>query len=242
MLSRKTKLFIVLLVAILPLLAGAADPTPPRGFLDNISCIRSGLCGLDDIANGFVELIKMLLGLMGSVALVYFVWGGIVWITAGGNMEKIGRGRSIMVNTILAIVVSFSSYIILNTFVNNLLGANTNFQVSDVCPVTEGDNTPCKNNSPSYICYQGACRTKCDILNAKIQAEATSDTKVNIDPTPVVVERHGYVRGDSLACERVETIELRNTAHFTELCPGDNNFVCVFRQAGRKVLPPIPAP
>lgn len=205
------------------------------GFLDSLQCINQGSCGLDDIATGFVELIKLLLGIMGAVALVYFVWGGIVWITSGGNMEKISRGRNIMINTILAIMVSFSSYIILGFFVNDILGANQKFQVSAECSQA-ADGSPCRGDV--YKCYRGACLTKCDIVNKKILAMPASNAIPPINTITIQPENKTFQRGDSFACEDVANTN--QVAHFEDYCPGNANFVCVFRRHGATQPPPLP--
>lgn len=229
MLRPKNKIFLFILLATLPLAVWASESSQPvRGFLDNLACIQGGNCGLDDIAVGFVALINLLLGMMGAVALVYFIWGGVIWITSGGNMEKVGRGRNIMINTVLAIVVAFSSYIILDFFVNDLLGANKNFAVSAECAEAT-DGTRCK--SGPHQCYKGACLTKCEIVTRKI---ADAPDQPNIPPSEEIVrvDNHDFRRADTFACERVEN--LSSVGHFTDYCPGnDTNFVCVFRRNGR---------
>ncbi len=55
-------------------------------------------------------IINAVLGVVGSVALIMFVYGGIVWMTAGGNEQSITKGRNILMWAAVGIVVIFSSY------------------------------------------------------------------------------------------------------------------------------------
>jgi hypothetical protein len=55
-------------------------------------------------------IINAVLGIVGSVALIMFVYGGIVWMTAGGNEQSITKGRNILMWAAVGIVVIFSSY------------------------------------------------------------------------------------------------------------------------------------
>lgn len=91
----------------LPRIALAVDPFHPLG---NITI---------DLIIG--RVISVILGLMGSISLAMFVYGGITWMTAQGNDEKIKKAKNTIVYSMLGLVVAFSSYAILRTFMNELL-------------------------------------------------------------------------------------------------------------------------
>ncbi len=69
------------------------------------------------------QMIKGLLGVTGAIALFMLVWGGIVWMTSGGNSNRVEQGKNTILWAILGIVIIFMSYIILN-FVFDLIGGN----------------------------------------------------------------------------------------------------------------------
>ncbi len=115
------------------------------GFLDeidNASCMVSGDCTLGDVAQGFTNLTKILIGSIGALALLYFIWGGIKWLTSYGNQQKIQQGRDIMLQTSIALMIAFMSYILVSFFVNNLLPSQTEVQVntSTSYPAEPGQN------------------------------------------------------------------------------------------------------
>ncbi len=56
------------------------------------------------------KIIKAVLGIVGSLALVMFIYGGFTWMLAGGNAEKVTKGRNILVWATIGLVVIFSSY------------------------------------------------------------------------------------------------------------------------------------
>jgi len=115
--------FLLFLFFLVPQVAQA-------GFLDDLSyCTWDGSCGLADIAVGFNSLIKLLLGGMGAVALVYFTWGGIQWLTSGGSAERVNRGKQIMINTVFSIILAFGSYLLVAFFINDVLNASDGFRV-----------------------------------------------------------------------------------------------------------------
>ncbi len=59
------------------------------------------------------SVIGAILGIVGSIALVMFIIGGFQWMTAGGNMEKVKKGRDTLVWATLGLVVVFAAYAIL---------------------------------------------------------------------------------------------------------------------------------
>ena len=57
-----------------------------------------------------VNVIQVLLTLLGSAALLIFIYGGIMMITSAGNEEKLKKARSTLVWAILGLVIILVSY------------------------------------------------------------------------------------------------------------------------------------
>ena len=60
------------------------------------------------------RLIKGILGLSGSVALLMFVYGGVVYLTAQGESERIQRAKNTLIWATMGLAVIFGSYAFLN--------------------------------------------------------------------------------------------------------------------------------
>ena len=58
------------------------------------------------------DLIKYILGFVGVIALVMFIYGGIMWMTSAGNQEKIKTGKETIVWAIIGMAFIFFSYAI----------------------------------------------------------------------------------------------------------------------------------
>lgn len=67
------------------------------------------------------KVIRAVLGLVGSMALVFFIYGGLVWMFAKGNSEKISQAQKILTWSALGLLVIFSSYIVLNFIFSNFV-------------------------------------------------------------------------------------------------------------------------
>ena len=67
-----------------------------------------------DIPTLIGKIIAGALGVVGSIALLMFIFGGLTWMTSGGNDEKIKKGKQIIVWAVFGIIIIFTSYSLLN--------------------------------------------------------------------------------------------------------------------------------
>lgn len=56
------------------------------------------------------RVINVVLGVVGSVFLVMFIYGGVLWMMSSGNNEKIQKGRDTLIWATLGLIVIFASY------------------------------------------------------------------------------------------------------------------------------------
>ena len=68
------------------------------------------------------SVINEVLGVVGSIALLMFIYGGFTWMTAAGNEQKVAKGKEILVWATIGLTVIFSSYALVK-FVFTGLGA-----------------------------------------------------------------------------------------------------------------------
>lgn len=99
-------------------------------LLSGISCIESGNCSLNDILEVAVKATTILLGLSGSIALLFFVYGGIIFLISGGSPDKVTKGKQIIINSVIGIVIIFTSYIIID-FTMKAMGYSGAWNVSN---------------------------------------------------------------------------------------------------------------
>ncbi len=103
---------------------GANDVFGVNPIKDNTSL------GQKDIRVTITEIINVGLGLLGIVAVVIVLAGGFQWMTAGGNEEKIGGAKKLIISGVIGLAIIMSAFAI-TQFVINELGTATdvkNFQ------------------------------------------------------------------------------------------------------------------
>lgn len=81
----------------------------------------TGSAGAPDIYSVINNIITVLLGLTGALALVAFIYGGVLWMVSSGDTGKVEKGKKMIIWALIGLVVVFSSYAVL-TLVFNALG------------------------------------------------------------------------------------------------------------------------
>lgn len=76
---------------------------------------------LNDFVQLAVNVSEKILGLVGSLALLAFVYGGIVFLISGGSSEKVEKGKQILIGAVIGLVIVFASYMIIQ-FTMDALG------------------------------------------------------------------------------------------------------------------------
>ncbi|MBI2644634.1 TrbC/VirB2 family protein [Candidatus Uhrbacteria bacterium] len=99
--------------------AGAAKLCKKGG--ENITCTFNILGNSIPIA--IARIIKAILGIVGSFALFMFVWGGVLWLTAAGQEQRIKQGWNTMVWAAIGMAVIFGAYAITDFVFDALLQA-----------------------------------------------------------------------------------------------------------------------
>jgi len=70
-------------------------------------------CGIVQILELANNLYKEAFKYVGSIALLFFMYGGIVWLTSAGNAQRVEHGRKVLEGALIGLVLIFSSWIII---------------------------------------------------------------------------------------------------------------------------------
>ncbi len=94
------------------------------------NCRDYGNCELNDFIRIVVKYFKTFLGLTGSLALLFFIYGGVMFLISGGSAEKVTQAKQIIISAVVGLVIIFSSYMIID-FVFTALGYNSTSAFGD---------------------------------------------------------------------------------------------------------------
>ena len=92
-------------------------------------CTYTGNCQTCDFAELFINLANYGFSIIGGVALLMFVIGGVFLVMGGANTERLTRGKQVITAAIVGMVIVLCAYLIVN-FVVTALAGSENIQLS----------------------------------------------------------------------------------------------------------------
>lgn len=124
-----------------------------------------------------ISLIEYLFGIIGTLAFIMFIYGGLKMIMSFGSEDKFKEGREAMVNAVIGMVIAFSAYILVN-FTLDVLGVNKDYRAVGQESSQESSNDgsgavsggTCTTNSDcdnQFVCREGACTSLCAAVGGR---------------------------------------------------------------------------
>lgn len=71
------------------------------------------------------RIIGAILGIVGSVALILFIYGGVLWMTSAGNQERVRKGKEVIIWAVLGLGIIFTSYAVVKFIITAFVGTGT---------------------------------------------------------------------------------------------------------------------
>ncbi len=117
--------FSISIFSLVPVLNVSAAEAPPESvqLINPIGGTANDPKGKVEIEEIVGTAIKTVTQIMGSLALLVFVYGGFLWLTSAGNSEHVKKGTSAMLWAAIGIFIIFSSYAIITLIFKGLSGA-----------------------------------------------------------------------------------------------------------------------
>src|SRR3989344_3541677 len=79
--------------------------------------------GTQDVRITIARIIRAALGLLGIVTVVIIIYGGFLWMTAGGNDEQVGKAKKWIYSGIIGLVIIFAAYALTQFIFNQIITA-----------------------------------------------------------------------------------------------------------------------
>lgn len=77
--------------------------------------------GKSNIYQTVGQIIRIILSLLGIVAIVLVIYGGFKWMTAGGSEEKVEEAKKILLSGAIGMVIILSAYALSSFVLGSLL-------------------------------------------------------------------------------------------------------------------------
>lgn len=123
--------FAILALLVLPVVASKAlAATPEVNSTFGIDYVDNGLNGSLGTANTdprliISQIINVLLGFLGVLAVGIILFGGFKWMTAAGNEDKVEEAKKVLSAGVIGLLIVLSSWALATYAINALYTAQT---------------------------------------------------------------------------------------------------------------------
>ena len=95
-----------------------------ESIVDNTSVkYDKGDYTLNDMVLVAVRASRWVLGIVGSLALLMFIYGGLMFLISAGSSDRVSKAKLILIAAVAGLAIVFSSYLIIK-FVLGTMGIN----------------------------------------------------------------------------------------------------------------------
>ncbi len=97
---------------------------PVMTFASDVTGIGTANPGLGeaDVKDIVKNIITVILGFLGLVSVVIILIGGFMWMTAGGNEERVTKGRKWIINGVVGLIIILAAYAIASWVITTIQG------------------------------------------------------------------------------------------------------------------------
>ena len=111
-------LSLLLFTMILPIIQVQAEGIVPTDGKED------GSYELSDFTVLMINVATWILGISGSLALLAFIVGGLMFLTSAGNKERVEQAKKILSGAVIGLAIVFFSYTIINFILSKVFGMN----------------------------------------------------------------------------------------------------------------------
>jgi len=109
---------LAILIAAPAIVAAQTDPSTTNYGLTEFTGVDIGKN--ESLQNTIANIINIVLGFLGIIAVIIILAGGFKWMTASGNEDQVGEARKMIIQAVAGLAVIFLAYIIANFVIGQL--------------------------------------------------------------------------------------------------------------------------
>ena len=117
------KILILTLIVIFSICGGSVEAFGP----DNLGVSYASYSGLTskDVRENITDMLRIAMGVLGTVAVVIVIYAGFLWMTAGGNDERVGQAKKWLYGGVIGLALILTSYSISSWVISHLVDSTT---------------------------------------------------------------------------------------------------------------------
>jgi di/tricarboxylate transporter len=117
------KIFVLTIIFIFTICGSPVEAFSPNNLGVNYASY-SGLTS-KDVRENITDMLRIAMGVLGTVAVVIVIYAGFLWMTAGGNDERVGQAKKWLYGGVIGLALILTSYSISNWVISHLVDSTT---------------------------------------------------------------------------------------------------------------------
>lgn len=120
---------IVFSMAIPALFVGAYDASAQGSTFDDLFGGQTGEefageagLGSADLTTTIANIIRTVMGFLGIIAVIIILVGGFLWMTSGGNEEKVKKAKKVLTSGVIGLVIVIAAFSIAQFVITRVAG------------------------------------------------------------------------------------------------------------------------
>ena len=82
----------------------------------------AGISTSGSISGIIQKVISTVLGFVGVIFLVLIIVGGLMWMTAGGNEDQVGKSKKLITNAVIGTIIIMLAYVLVSFVMGKIVG------------------------------------------------------------------------------------------------------------------------
>ncbi len=113
---------LLFIFTLVPIVQAGLNDAFGNGSMQEIVGQKAGFetAGENNLENTISNVITLVLSFLGIIFISLLIYGGVNWMTAGGNESKIESSKKLIKQAIIGIIVVLGAYTITYFILNNL--------------------------------------------------------------------------------------------------------------------------
>ena len=115
------KIFVLTIIFIFTICGGSVEAFSPNNLGVNYASY-SGLTNKDAREN-IIDMLRIAMSVLGLVAVIIVIYAGFLWMTAGGNDERVGQAKKWLYGGVIGLALILTSYSISSWVIRSLVNS-----------------------------------------------------------------------------------------------------------------------
>ncbi len=135
MFLKKVIFTVIFTFAVVSVFSGFVLPAKAQGISGDISkqlgaaagSSGAGFAAPQDPRTIVMQIIRVILGLIGTVFFALTIYAGYLWMTAAGNEEQVTKAKTLLFQTVIGLAIILAANSIVSFGVKLAMGQSSNF-------------------------------------------------------------------------------------------------------------------